>query len=85
VAVTDGADGPVVEFHVPGGSDLAVLEGAALDIELGDAWGDDTRTVQIDDESGPRFLVQLDADYGPRRISSARTSSRSATRSAPAR
>ena len=65
VAVTDGAKTSTVAFHVPGGSDLSVLEGAALDIELGDAWGDDTRRVRIDDESGPRFLVQLDADYGP--------------------
>ena len=65
VEVTDGAKASTVAFHVPGGSDLSVLEGAALDIELGDAWGDDTRRVRIDDESGPRFLVQLDADYGP--------------------
>jgi hypothetical protein len=65
LAVTDGETVPMVAFHLPGASDLSVLEGAALDIELGGAWGDDTRTVRIDDESGPRFLVQLDADGGP--------------------
>jgi hypothetical protein len=65
VAVTDGGTVPMVAFHVPGASDLSVLEGGSLDIELGGAWGDDTRTVRIDDETGPRFLVQLDADGGP--------------------
>jgi hypothetical protein len=65
VAVTDGGTVPMVAFHVPGASDLSVLEGGSLDIELGSAWGDDSRTVRIDDETGPRFLVQLDADGGP--------------------
>jgi hypothetical protein len=66
-SVAVDADGPaeMVALHVPGASDLSVLEGASLDIELGGAWGDDTRTVQIDDESGPRFLVQLYDDNGP--------------------
>ncbi len=65
VAVDADGTAAMVAFHVPGASDLSVLEGASLDIELGDAWGDDTRRVRIDDASGPRFLVQLDADYGP--------------------
>lgn len=66
-SVAVDADGtvPMVAFHVPGASDLSVLEGASLDIELGEAWGDETRTVRIDDESGPRFLVQTGAESGP--------------------
>jgi hypothetical protein len=65
VAVNAGATVPMVAFHVPGASDLSVLEGASLDIELGAAWSDDTRTVRIDDENGPRFLVQTSDEAGP--------------------
>jgi hypothetical protein len=64
VTVNAGATSPTVDLHVPGASDLSVLEGASLDIELGEAWGDETRTVRIDDESGPRFLVQT-SEGGP--------------------
>jgi hypothetical protein len=85
VAVTDGGTVPMVAFHVPGASDLSVLEGGSLDIELGSAWGDDSRTVRIDDETGPRFSSSSMPTVVPRPISSERTSSRSATRSARAR
>jgi hypothetical protein len=63
--MVDAENGDVTVFHLPGESDLSVLEGASLAIELGTAWGDDTRTVRIDDESGPRFLVQTGEEAGP--------------------
>jgi hypothetical protein len=63
--MVDDANEEVTELHVPGESDLSVLEGASLTIELGTAWGNDTRTVRIDDESGPRFLVQTAEEFGP--------------------
>lgn len=52
-------------IHVPGGSDLSLYDGVALSISLGNAWGDDTRTVALSDEAGLAFIVQPDLGYGP--------------------
>src|SRR6185436_8809073 len=46
------------EWHVPGASDLSVLEGSSLRIELGGTWSDDTQTARIDQDGVPRFLIQ---------------------------
>jgi hypothetical protein len=64
--MVDAENEAVTELHLPGGSDLSVLHGTSLDIQLGSAFGgDDTRDVRIDDASGPRFLVQPSHEYGP--------------------
>jgi hypothetical protein len=57
--------GNETEWHVPGASDLSVLEGSSLRIELGGTWSDDTQTARIDQDGSPRFLIQLDAGGGP--------------------
>lgn len=53
-----------IDVHSPGASDLAVLDGKELAVELGSAWGEPSRNVSIDDESGPAFLVQI-TEGGP--------------------
>ncbi|MCA9489612.1 MAG: hypothetical protein KC621_06800 [Myxococcales bacterium] len=54
-----------VSLHVPGGSDLSALDAHDLDVALGGAWGDDTRSVAITDDQGLAFVVQPDAEFGP--------------------
>jgi hypothetical protein len=60
-----GEDGAVVTVHAPGGSDFAGLDGQELAIELGSAWGDDTRPVLIESAEGVEFLAQTEESYGP--------------------
>lgn len=60
-----GGDAANVTVHAPGASDLSSLDGDPLTIVLGDAWGSDTRTVDISDDAGPVFYGQPRMDYGP--------------------
>lgn len=61
---TEGEE-TTVTVHVPGSSDLASLDARELDVALGGAWGDDTRSVAVSDDQGLAFVVQPDASYGP--------------------
>jgi hypothetical protein len=57
--------GNETEWHVPGASDLSVLEGSSLRIELGGTWADDTQPARIDQDGSPRFLIQPSGADGP--------------------
>jgi len=62
--VPDDKESDVVHLHLPGASDLSNVDGF-LRVTLGDAWGDDTRTVRLDRNNEPLFLVQLSDEAGP--------------------
>lgn len=65
LVLDDGTDDTTVAVHVPGGSDLSALDTRDLQVQLGSAWGDDTRTVAVSDDQGPVFLIQTEAEGGP--------------------
>ena len=62
--VPDDIETDVVHLHLPGASDLSGVDGF-LRVTLGDAWGDDTRTVRLDKNNEPLLLVQLSDEGGP--------------------
>lgn len=63
--VVGGESPATVAVHASGGSDLSTLDGRELSITLGGAWGSNTRSVAISDDTGPLFFGQPDSDYGP--------------------
>jgi hypothetical protein len=62
--VPDLEESAVVHLHLPGASDLSGVSGL-LRVSLGDAWGDDTRTVRLDHDGEPLLLVQTSHELGP--------------------
>lgn len=52
-------------LHLPGGSDLSAYDGQSLSVDLGWAWGDDSRWIGISDEDGLALIVQPNHLQGP--------------------